>query len=162
MAVDISPVTGQLFYSGSWAEIKEILRTLNIGDGKLAQVTQEMTNNYQEMVDREIDALLEPLYHVPLRAMNQVQPDGVTRKVFPGDIRRLAKYWVSGYMLLSQFQNLSQNVTDQAQNYIEDAKKAMYSISRWNHRIPGQERKSSLSRTMPPNMQPSSIPEPNF
>lgn len=162
MAVDISPTTGELYYSGHWNEIQEILRVLNIGEGKLAKVTEEMTNHYQEMVDREIDGILESLYHVPLRAMNQVQPDGSLKRVFPGDIRRAAKYWVSGLMLLSEFQSLSQNITDQAQNYVDESKKAMYAIIRWNHRIPGQERKSSISRTMPPNMQPNSIPEPNF
>jgi hypothetical protein len=162
MPVDISPTTGEQYYSGPWSEIQEILRVLNIGEGKLAKVTEEMTNHYQEKIDREIDGILESLYQVPLRAMNQVQPNGLTKRVFPGDIRRLAQYWVAGLMLLSEFQNLSQNVTDQAQNYTDDAKKSLYAIIRWNHRIPGQERKSSISRTMPPNMQPNSIPEPNF
>jgi hypothetical protein len=162
MSVDVSPTTNETYYSGHWSEIQEILRVLNLGEGKLAKVTEEMTNHYQEMVDREIDGILEPLYHVPLRAMNQVQPDGSTKRVFPGDIRRAAKYWVAGLMLLGEFQNLSQNVTDQANLYTEDSKKAMFAIIRFNHRIPGQERKSHISRTMPPNMQPPAIPEPNF
>jgi hypothetical protein len=162
MAVDVSPVTGEQYYSGPWSEIQEILRVLNIGEGKLAKVTEAMTNHYQEKIDREIDGILESLYQVPLRAMNQVQPDGSTKRVFPGDIRRLAQYWVAGLMLLSEFQNLSQNVTDQANSYIEDARKSLFAIIRFNHRIPGQERKSHISRTMPPGMQPPAIPEPNF
>jgi hypothetical protein len=162
MPVDVSSVTGEIFYSGPWSEIQEILRVLNIGEGKLAQVTEIMTNHYQEMVDREIDALLNPLYQVPLRAMNQIQPDGSLKRVFPGDIRRLAKYWVAGLMLLSEFQNLSQNVTDQAQAYVDDSRKALYAIIRFNHRIPGQEFKSQISKTLPAAIQPPSIPEANF
>lgn len=161
MPVDIAS-TGEQYYSGSYQELQEILRVLNIGEGKLAKVTEVMTNHYQEMVDREIDALLEPLYHVPLRAMNQVEPDGTLKRVFPGDVRRLAKYWTSGLMLLSEFQGLAQNVTDQAQSYIDDSRKGIYAIIRFNHRIPGQERKSHISRTMPPGMQPPAIPEANF
>ena len=162
MRSDISPTTGEIYYSGHWQELVEILRVLNIGEGKLAKVTEETTNHYQEMVDRDIDAILESLYQVPLRAMNQIQPDGSLKRVFPGDIRRAAKYWVCALMLLSEFQTLSQNVTDQAQAFVDDSKKEIYAIVRWNHRIPGQERKSSISRTMPPNMQPNYIPEPNF
>jgi hypothetical protein len=162
MAIDISPTTGEVYYSSTWSEIQEILRVLNIGEGKLAKVTETMTNHFQEIVDREIDAILEPLYHVPLRAMNQVQPDGSLKRVFPGDVRRLAKYWTAGLMLLSEFQNLSQNVTDQAQGYIDDSRKGFFAIIRYNHRIPGQERKSHISRTLPPNMQPPAIPEANF
>jgi hypothetical protein len=162
MPVDVSSVTGEIFYSGPWSEIQEILRVLNIGEGKLAQVTEIMTNHYQEMVDREIDALLNPLYQVPLRAMNQIQPDGSLKRVFPGDIRRLAKYWVAGLMLLNEFQNLSQNVTDQAQAYVDDSRKALYAIIRFNHRIPGQEFKSQISKTLPAAIQPPSIPEANF
>jgi hypothetical protein len=161
MAVDIAS-TGEPFYSGPWAGVQAVLRVLNIGEGKLALVTQELVNFYQETVDREIDALLQPLYHVPLRAMNQIQPDGTLKRVFPGDIHRLALYWTAGLMLLSEFQNLSQNVTDQAQSYIDDSRKALFAVVRFNHRIPGQEAKSHISRTLPPNMQPPAIPEANF
>ena len=162
MAVDVSSVTGESYYSGSWSDLQEILRVLNIGDGKLAKVTEVMTNHYQEMVDREIDAIVGELYQVPLRAMNQIQPDGTIKRVFPGDVRRLARYWVAGLMLLNEFQSLSQNVTDQAQGYIDDSRKGFFAIVRFNHRIPGQERKSHISRTVPPSMQPPAIPEANF
>jgi len=161
MAVDIAS-TGEPFYSGPWAGVQSVLRVLNIGEGKLALVTQELVNFYQETVDREIDALLGPLYHVPLRAMNQVQPDGTLKRVFPGDIHRLALYWTAGLMLLSEFQNLSQNVTDQAQSYIDDSRKALFAVVRFNHRIPGQEQKSHISHFMPPTVQPPSLPEANF
>ena len=158
----VSPTTGEGWYSGTWQDTQRILRVLNIGEGKLASVTQEVAERYAEVVDREIDAILEPLYHVPLRAMNQMQPDGSTKRVFPGDIRRLAQYWVAGLMLMSEFQQLSQNLTDQSSAFIEDARKSLFAIVRNNHRIPGQEKKASLGRTAPPSMQPASIPEPNF
>jgi len=158
----ISPTTGEMWYSGDWVGIKNILRVLNIGEGKIASISQEAMERHQETVDREIDAILEPLYHVPLRAMNQVQPDGATKRVFPGDIRRLAQYWVAGLMLMSEFQQLSQNVTDQSSAFIEDARKSLFAIVRNNHRIPGQEKKAGLGRTCPPSMQPASIPEQNW
>lgn len=161
MATDIAS-TGETFYSGTWSDVKEVLRVLNIGEGVLDKVTQPMVNHYQERVDREIDAVLSPLVHVPLRATNQVQPDGTLKRVFPGDVRHAALYWTGGLLLLSEFQNLSSNVTDQATQFIDRAQKSMYAIVRGNHRVPGQEMKSGMSRTMPPTMQPMSIPEPNF
>ncbi len=162
MASDLSPTTGELFYSGSWQSIQDILRVIDIGEGKMAKVTQPMVNGYQEMIDRDIDAILMELYHTPLRAMNAMQPDGTTKRVFPGDIRRCSKYWVAGLLLLNEFQGLAQNITDQATQYIDDAKKQIYAMKRYSHRVPGQERKSQLSRTIPPNFQPASIPEQDF
>jgi hypothetical protein len=159
---DISPTTGQEFYSGTWQNIQDILRVIDIGEGKMAKVTQPMVNNYQETIDRDIDAIIGELYHVPLRAMNQMQPDGITKRVFPGDIRRCARYWVAGLILLNEFQGLAQNITDQATQYVDDSKKQIFAIKRYNHRVPGQERKSHLSRTIPPNFQPAAVPEPDF
>lgn len=162
MSQDISDLTGESFYSGSWSDIQEVLRVIDIGEGKMAKVTQPMVNNYQEMVDRDIDAVLGELYHVPLRAMNHIQPDGTTKRVFPGDVRRCARYWVAGLILLNEFQGLAQNITEQANAYIEDARKQLFALKRYTHRIPGQERKSHLSRTIPPNLQPASVPEQDF
>jgi hypothetical protein len=159
---DISPTTGESFYSGTWSEIQDILRVIDIGEGKMAKVTQPMVNGYQETIDRDIDAILGELYHVPLRAMNQMQPDGVTKRVFPGDVRRCAKYWVAGLLLLNEFQSLAQNITDQATQYVDDSKRQIYAMKRYTHRLPGQERKSHLSRTIPPNFQPASVPEQDF
>ena len=159
---DTSPTTGEVFYSGSWKDVQSVLKVLNIDEGKLATLTEKTVNDYQEMIDREIDAMMEDVYHVPFRAMNQVQLDGVTRRVFPGDIRRAARYWTASFLLLNEFQQLSQNTTDQAGTYIEDAKRQLYAIKRFTHRAPGQERKSHFSHTLPPNFQPPSIPEPDF
>jgi hypothetical protein len=162
MATDISPTTGEAYYSGSWTDIQNVLRVLNIGEGKMAKVTESLVAFYQEMVDRDIDEILIELYHVPLRAMNQVQPDGTTKRVFPGSVRRSARYWAAGLLLLNEFQNLAQNITEQAQAYVEDSKKEIFAISVYNHRLVGQRRKSNLSRTVPPNFQPPHFVEANF
>jgi len=162
MASDISPTTGQVYYSGPWTDIQNVLRTFDIGEGKLAKVTQTLVNFYQETIDRDTDALLEPLYHVPLRGMNQVQPDGTTKVVFPGDVKRATIYWSAGLLILTEFSGLAQNTTEQATNYIESSRRQIYDIIRFTHRIPGQRQKSNISRTMPPTLQPPDLPQANF
>lgn len=162
MANNTSDLTGEEYYSGPWENIKNVLRVLDISEGQLAKVTMGLVNFYQEIVDRNIDDIVGELYHVPLRAMNQVQPDGDTERVFPGNVRKMAIYWTAGLLLLNEFQNLAQNVTDQAQSYIDSSRRDAYSIIRFNHRLWGQELKSNLSRTVPPTMQPPDLPEANF
>lgn len=162
MPADISPTTGEMYYSGTWQDVRNILRVLDIGEGKLAKVTMDLVNYYQEMVDRDIDQELTEVYHVPLRSMNQIQPDGTTKRVFPGDVRKLARYWTAGLLLMNEFQQLASNITDQAQGYIDDSRRGIYGLTRFNHRIWGQERKSNISRTMPPTAQPAELPEANF
>lgn len=253
---DISPSTGEEFYSGDWTAIQDVLRVLNIGEGKMSRVTQPMVNRYQEMVDRDIDALLQDTYQTPIRSFNVVQPVGtgtpaipggsksgsqaitvgtavvtvsgqawgfiptsvivsvikpaggdnlfatvrggsisadgfivdlssnagtgyvlsyvVSReefvgtqasgtgsqvRVFPGDVRRAARYWTAGQLLVNEFQQLESNLTEQATQMVSDARMQVYAFSRPTHRIPGQRRKSNISRTMPPNLQPSAFPE---
>lgn len=159
---DISPTTGEQYYSGDWTDIQDVLRVFNIGEGKMARITQEMVNRFQETVDRETDAILEDVYHTPMRSMNAIQPNGVTKRVFPGDLRRHCRYWAAALLLMSEFQQLEQNMTDQMTTHIEDARKSIFAMKRFTHRIPGQKRKSHYSHTMPPNFQPPAIPEPDF
>jgi hypothetical protein len=157
-----SPTTGEEFYSGTWQDVKSVLSVLNIDEGKLATLDEPVVNKYQEMVDREIDAVLEELYHTPLVSMYRIMPDGTQKSVFPGDLRRAARYWTACLLMLNEFQQLSQNTTDQATTYLEDSRRQVYAMKRYNHRIPGQRRKSHLSRTMEPNFQPPAIPEQDF
>ena len=159
---DLSPSTGEEFYSGSWEDIQAVLAVLDIDEGKLATLTEPVCNKYQEMVDRDIDAILEELYHTPLTSMYRVQPGGTTKLMFPGDVRRAARYWAAALLLLNEFQQLSQNLTDQANAYVEDSRRQIYAMKRYTHRIPGQRRKSHFSRTIPPNFQPPSIPEQDY
>lgn len=162
MPNDTSPTTGEEYYSGSWENIRNVLHVLDIDTGKLATVTMATVNFYQEMVDRNIDDIVGELYHVPLRSMNQVMPTGATKRVFPGNVSKLAIYWTAGLLLQNEFQNLAQNVTEQAQQYIDQSRRDTFAIIRFNHRLWGQEFKSNLSRTVPPTMQPPDLPEANF
>ena len=162
MACDISPTTGDAYYSGGWVNIQDVLRVMDIGEGKLAKVTQEMTNRFQERVDREIDDILSETYHVPLLAMNECQPDGSTKKVFPGSVRQHAIYWTAALLLTTEFQGLSQNMTEQANAYIEMARRQMHAINAFTHRLRGQEMRSNISHTLPPTLQPARLPEANF
>ena len=254
---DISPTTNEEFYSGNWQDIQDVLRVLNIGEGKMSQVTQTMVNRYQEMIDRDIDALLQETYQTPIRAFNMIQAtssgtptipggsaagvqnitvgslsvtvalagwlftptsvivtvnmpaggdnifatvdvstitsngftanlssapmvggyslsyiataptipgapyagSGLQVRVFPGDVRRAARYWTAGQLLVNEFQQLEANLTEQATQMVADARMQVYAMSRTNHRIPGQRRKSNISRTMPAGLQPSAFPE---
>jgi hypothetical protein len=157
-----SPTTGEDFYSGDWEDIKAVCSVLNIGSGKLAQITQASIEYYQEMVDREIDDVLSETYHVPLRHFNQYQPDGTTKSLFPGSITKLARYWTAGLLLLNQFQSLDTNTNESATNYIEESRRELFKISRFQQRLLGQIFKSNISRTMPPTMQPPFQIEPDF
>ena len=159
---DLSPSTGEEFYSGTWTDIESILSVLDIDEGKLATLTEKDVNKYQEMIDREVDGVLEELYHTPLTAMYRVQPDGTSKLMFPGDLRRATRYWTAALLMMNEFQQLSQNMTDQAQAYFDDSRRQIFAMKRYTHRIPGQRRKSHLSRTIPPNFQPASIPEADF
>lgn len=154
MASDISPTTGEEFYSGDWQDIQDELRILDLGEGKMSKVSQPLVNRHQETIDREADGILSECYQTPLRATNQVQPDGTTKRVFPGDLRHAVMFMVVGHILLTEFQQLEPNVTEQATAWITDGKQKIYAMTAYSHRIPGQRRKSNISRTMPPNMQP--------
>ena len=162
MALDVSPTTGEQFYSGDWEKIKDVLRILDLGEGKMSQVNQPMVNRHQETVDREIDAILEDTNRTPFLAMNKVQPNGTTKAVFPGDLVRCARWWTAGVILQAEFQQLENNMTDQATEVITSARRQLFAMKRFTHRIPGQQRKSHLSHTLPPNLHPPAIPEQDF
>jgi hypothetical protein len=158
----ISPSTGEEYYSGTVKDITKILAAMDIGAGKLSTFGEAQVACYQEMVDRNIDDIVGELYHVPLLYINQCQPDGTTKKIIPGSVRFAAQYWVAGLILKNEFQQLAQNTTDQAEQYVTQAKKDIFAIIRYNHRLYGQRRKSNISRTLPPGMQPPTFPEANF
>ena len=157
-----SQTTGDSFYSGDWTDVKNVVRVLNIGDGKMAVVNKELVEKYQEMVDRFIDGILGELYRTPLIARNQIQPNGVTKAVFPGAVTRAATYWTAGLLLSSEFQGLDPNTNESANAYVEDARKQIYSLRRFNERLQGQDYRSHFGRTMLPNMQPPALPETDY
>lgn len=158
---DISPTTGLAYYSGSWEEISMICKSLNIGDGLMSVVTQEVVNLYQEMVDREIDGELSDLYFTPFIPVNKFMPDGSLKSIYPGNIVSLARYWTAGLLLTSEFQAHEPNIQDVAQGYIEESKKQLYKIKKFSVRLEGQKFKSQM-RTMPPTMQPPFITESDY
>ena len=254
--MSVSKTTGEPFYSGTFQDVKEIIRVLNIGEGKMAQLTQPDVEFYQELIDRDCDSILSSAYQVPIRSYNQVQTvdsgtppvpggaaagvqaitlgdttvtvsgqawsflptsviavvlkpsgdfniyatvredtittdgfiadlsavagtgyslsyivsapgsswtpmfgTGMQVRVFPGDVRRAALYWTAGQILISEFQQLEANLTEQATQMVADARMQVYAMVRTNHRIPGQRRLSTISRSMPPNLQPNAFPE---
>lgn len=160
--MSISPTTQEEFYSGDWKDIENMCRVLQIGQGKLAKITEQLVEFYQEMVDREIDGQLNQYYYTPLRSYNQYIPaNDTTIAIFPGAIRSLARYWTTGTLLLSEFQSLEQNITEQAQKYIDESKQKIFDIIRYSRRIPGQLIKHNL-KTAPPSMMPGVNPELNI
>ena len=40
MSEYVSPITGETPYSGSFQDIKDVLRVLNIGEGRMAQLEE--------------------------------------------------------------------------------------------------------------------------
>ena len=156
---DVSVYTNQDFYSGSFSSIVDIVSLLNIGDGKMDKVNRQMVNRYQEMVDRAIDDILNEVYAVPLRQTNKMMPDGVVRKVFPGEVTRAARYWTAGLLMMNEFQQLATNVTEQVNSYVKEATDSLYEMKRPTHFLYGQRRKSTISKTFPPSLQAASTPQ---
>ncbi len=162
MANNLSPTTNQIFYSGLWTDIQKICTVLKIGDGRLANITQDLVAFYQEQVDRSIDDMVGQYYYTPLRPYNLYQPaTATTISVFPGGIREIARYWTAGQLMLAEFQQLSENITEQVNAMITDSKQKIYDIIKFSRRIPGQRLKHNL-HFMPPSLGPGFVPEPNF
>ena len=158
----ISPTTNEEYYSGDWTDIKDICRVLNISSENLSLVTQPAVERYMEMVDRAIDGTLEQQYYTPLRYTWLTRSDGVEVPLFPGKIRKLARYWSAGLLLNTEFQQLLSNISEQATAYVETSQKELFNMLQLNQRIPGQIWKSSVGPTMIPGLQPVVPPEPNF
>jgi len=153
--MEISTVTGQAFYSGSWVNIKQVLKTLKVGEGKWDTLKKEEVNEFQERVDREIDGMLNDLYHTPFRIKKVKGSDGKFQDFFPGELRQAAIYWTAALLAASEFQQVSTNTNDQVNLTVEKAKGMVYDLRRNTHWIPASERKSQISRTMPTTWQPA-------
>lgn len=152
---ELSPTTNQIFYSGSWSNIQKALKTLKVGEGKFDTLKKEEVNEIQERVDREIDGMLNDLYHTPFRVKKVKGWDGKFTDFFPGELRQAAIYWTAALLLSSEFQQVSANTNDQVNLTVEKAKQMVYDLRRNTHWIPSSERKSQISRTMPTTWQPA-------
>lgn len=148
------------YYSGTIEDVLLFCKSLNIGNGKLAKISNEMVYKYMSIVDGLIDSYLQDYYFVPVRRYNRVDVDGKVTKVFPGKIRLIALQWTSGLLLQSQFQNLQPNQNQAVMKYIEQARKQIYQVTLYNARIPGLRWKANgISHFAPPELMPSKNPE---
>ena len=150
----VNPLTGQEFYSGSVEDVVKYCKSLNIDSGRLAAVKPVNVEQYQLQVDGIIDGYFSESYFLPITAYNQVDVNGNVHLVFPQRLRYLAQQMVAGLLMLSEFQHQEQNMNEMGSKMFEEAKKEIYQMTLWNHRIPGQRYKSRTSHTMPPGYEP--------
>lgn len=148
------------YYSGTIKDVLLFCKSLNIGNGKLSKINNQMVEKYMSLVDGLIDSYLQEYYFVPVRRYNRVQIDGSVKKVFPGKIRLIALQWTAGLLLQSEFQNLQPNQNQVVLKYIEQARKQIYQITLYNARIPGLRWKANgISHFAPPELMPSKNPQ---
>lgn len=157
---EISPTTNQVYYSGSWTNIAQVLKSLKVGEGKFDSLTKEEVNEFQERADREIDGILSDLYKTPFLSKKKMTPSGTYIDSFPGDLRQAAIYYTASMLMSSEFQMVAANTNDQVNLTVEKAKNMIYDLKRNTHWIAETERKSHISRTMPPTWQPAFTNQP--
>jgi hypothetical protein len=157
--IEKSPTTGQSYYSGDYKVIAAILSSIKIGDGKTVSMQREDVNRYQERADREIDGMLSDLYHVPFRPRYVRSRDGGYALSFPGDLAQAAAYYTAALIIMQEYQGIASNTNDQVQGLITKSDGMLFNLKRNSHWIPGAERKSHVSRTMPTSWQPAFTPQ---
>lgn len=145
-------------YSGTVESVLLFCKSLDLSNDKLSNFQYPKIVQMQTIVDDAIDGYLNEYYFTPISPFNQVQLDGTVRKLFPGKIRFIAVQWTAGLLLQTQFQSLETNMNEQAQRFVEEAKKEIQQVIDYSTRIPGQKRKHP-SPTMPPNLAPSKTNE---
>ena len=80
----VSPVTGEEPYSGPYQNVLDVLRVMNIGEGRMAQLDEPTIHRFQETVDRDCDSILSSAYQVPIRAYNLTKPVDTGTLPIPG------------------------------------------------------------------------------
>lgn len=155
---NINPDTAQEYYSGTFEDVKMFCKSLNIDEGRLSSVKSTNIEKYQSMVDGAIDGYFAETYFLPIKPYNQVDANGEVHLIFPKRLRLLAQQWTAGLLLTNEMQHQDQNMNEAGQNLIQEAKKEIYQMTLWNHRIPGQRYKSAVSHTLPPNFEPPKAP----
>ena len=157
--IQINPITQQEYYCGSWQDIRQLCKVLNIGQGKAQKLKPQTVYYYMQQVEQLIDGYLQQYYFVPIRPYNLTMPNGKVKKIFPGRLRVCAQQWAAGLLLKSEFQDLDQNTNQAAQSYIQFARKEIHQMTLYNQRIPFQTYKSGWGRTALPNIQPGLPPQ---
>ncbi len=162
MEDEINPRTGQVFYGRCHEDIINICKVLNIDGGRMSKINPDRIRYFMDLVEQLIDGYLEEYYFTPIRPYNQMMPDGHTKLIFPGRLRKVAQYWAAGLLLQTEFQALEPNANEAVEKYIEDSKKETFQMTFYNQRLQGQCLKSATSRTFPPSMQPAMPPSENI
>lgn len=158
----INPITEQQYYAGSWKDIAELCKTLNIsiGSGKAQKISVDVVHMYMQQAQDLANGYLNQYYYIPIQPMNQVMPNGKTKQVFPGRLRVATQQLAAGLMLQSQFQDLDQNQNTAAQKYIQYSKRQLHALCLFNQRLNQSSYKSGWGKTAIPTMQPGIPPQP--
>lgn len=158
----INPVTQQEYYAGSWKDIAQLCKTLNItiGTGKAQRITPDIVRLYMQQAQDLANGYLQQYYFLPIQPYNQVMPNGKTKSVFPGRLRVACQQLAAGLLLKSQFQDLDQNTNNSAESYVEYARKQLHQMCLFSQRLPANVYKSGWGKTAIPNLQPGIPPEP--
>lgn len=154
MADSINPDTQQQYYSGTKEDLVVFCKSLNIDSGRLSAMSSVNVEKIQYKVDGIIDGMLCENYFIPIKPYNQVDANGIPHLVFPQRLRYLAQQMVAGLLMLTEYQHQEQNMNEAGRIMFQEAKKQIYQMTLWNHRIPGQRWKSRGSHTLPPNFEP--------
>lgn len=154
MPEEINPDSGQAYYAGSVDDVIKFCKALNIDSGRLAAVKPINVVSYMKTAEDIINGMLGENYFVPIKPYNQVDVNGVPHLVFPGRIRYLAQQMTAGLLMLNEFQHQEQNMNEAGSKMFEEAKKEIYQLTLWNHKIPGVRKKSRISSFIPPNVEP--------
>ena len=155
--IEINPDTQQEYYAGSIQEVIKYCKALNIDSGRLAAVKPINVTKYMIQAQGVINGYLSQSYFLPIKPYNQVDVNGEIHLIFPQRLRYLAQQMTAGLLMLSEFQHQEQNMNEAGMKMFEQAKKQIYQLTLWNHRIPGQRYKSRQSHTMPPNFEPPNV-----
>ena len=154
MPEEINPDSGQAYYAGSVDDVIKFCKALNIDSGRLAAVKPINVVSYMKTAEDIINGMLSENYFVPIKPYNQVDVNGVPHLVFPGRIRYLAQQMTAGLLMLNEFQHQEQNMNEAGSKMFEEAKKEVYQLTLWNHKIPGVRKKSRESHFMPVGVEP--------
>ena len=152
--MDINPETNQQYYAGDVDDVLVFCKSLNVDKGRLATIKPVNVISYMQRAEGIINGYLTESYFLPIKPYNQVDVNGNPHLVFPQRLRVLAQELTAGLMMISEFQSQDQNMNEAGTKLIEQAKKEIYQMTLWNHRIPGQKWKSTTSHTMPPGFEP--------
>lgn len=158
MPDEFNEESGQAYYAGSTEDVIRFCKALNIDEGRLSAVKPMNIVSYMKTAEDIINGMLGESYFLPIKPYNQVDVNGIPHLVFPGRLRYLAQQMTAGLLMLTEFQHQEQNMNEAGAKLFEEAKKEVYQLTLWNHRIPGARWRSRESHFMPPRVEPPHPP----